>query len=728
MDELKELLKFEATLSSLLGALSSDTFDHIFNVFNLLVVDVEENKIRIVVAVIQEKIVRHPEARDLYAKLISTAKSTMPTLVKQFLDSWQAKFLRNVNLAKIIGLAPDLREPLKIHLNAVKTNCRNYGVALAQFVGELYNEKVMGPAVIINCVEILLDLTDDINIATLCALLRIAGPKLNDKAKKCKESAVLLTDVNEVTYRDAFLADLDKIHKRLGLLQRSDKLSLKSQCAISEILTLLRGNPSPTGDNLDNQVAHIAPETATETIQTEKVNLPVKTRQILNKLKAANITGIVHEFASLLFEGEADMKIVVDIMLDKIGLKPSLATRYANLIHLFCSQESKASLPFKKLIQTCCKERFLLHNAKFTLISKPPFDPNSTLESFQEHESLSRKQFRGLAKFMGELFNFNNIPCNVVMQCVKKLLVEKDDANLECLSILVTTAGKGLQEQTGTEKMFKKIQDLVDGINFAVSPQSQILLKGALSVRKNLKPVTIPEVSSSGVGSLLGQYIAPTWGRSLDISATSGNKTQMGNGDNAIFRPCFGRGMQPQPLFPPNWISKPNLIDSSEIGRSWLPSGIPQNPSSVVPTYGGNPSTRIVPQLADTRSSSCSSGQVKTLPKPADITPLSSQGQNEMGRTTSNSSILSSTTSQIISTQTVPQVVVSPSCQIHQLKYLSMYTNYDRMLSQLPSDIVVDINMELCSIIYQRWKNYKEELGNVVGNGSEFETGMFTRN
>lgn len=87
------------------------------------------------------------------------------------------------------------------------------------------------------------------------------------------------------------------------------------------------------------------------------------------------------------------------------------------------------------------------------------------------------------------------------MQCVKKLLgkefkswahliisfnlilnfhkplVEKDDANLECLSILVTTAGKGLQEQTGTEKMFKKIQDLVDGINFAVSPQSQILLK-----------------------------------------------------------------------------------------------------------------------------------------------------------------------------------------------------------------------------------------------------------
>lgn len=59
---------------------------------------------------------------------------------------------------------------------------------------------------------------------------------------------------------------------------------------------------------------------------------PVKTRQILNKLKAANITGIVHEFASLLFEGEADMKIVVDIMLDKIGLKPSLATRYANLV------------------------------------------------------------------------------------------------------------------------------------------------------------------------------------------------------------------------------------------------------------------------------------------------------------------------------------------------------------------------------------------------------------
>ncbi|XP_021966018.2 uncharacterized protein LOC110861215 [Folsomia candida] len=46
------------------------------------------------------------------------------------------------------------------------------------------------------------------------------------------------------------------------------------------------------------------------------------------------------------------------------------------------------------------------------------------------------------------------------------------------------------------------------------------------------------------------------------------------------------------------------------------------------------------------------------------------------------------------------------SCEPY-LKYLSMYTNYDRMLRQMPPEVVEEINMEISAIIYQRFKDHK---------------------
>lgn len=45
-----------------------------------------------------------------------------------------------------------------------------------------------------------------------------------------------------------------------------------------------------------------------------------------------------------------------------------------------------------------------------------------------------------------------------------------------------------------------------------------------------------------------------------------------------------------------------------------------------------------------------------------------------------------------------------------QLKYLSMYTNYDRMFKHLPERVVEDLNMEISNLIYNKMKEQEKIL------------------
>lgn len=45
------------------------------------------------------------------------------------------------------------------------------------------------------------------------------------------------------------------------------------------------------------------------------------------------------------------------------------------------------------------------------------------------------------------------------------------------------------------------------------------------------------------------------------------------------------------------------------------------------------------------------------------------------------------------------------------LKYLSMYSNYDRMLQKLGEEDAEDLNMEICNLIFQRLKLRGGKLG-----------------
>lgn len=52
-------------------------------------------------------------------------------------------------------------------------------------------------------------------------------------------------------------------------------------------------------------------------------------------------------------------------------------------------------------------------------------------------------------KFIGELFKLNLITASIMDGCIQKLLRNSDEESLECLSTLLSTTGKNLDNKGG---------------------------------------------------------------------------------------------------------------------------------------------------------------------------------------------------------------------------------------------------------------------------------------
>ncbi|KAF7707835.1 hypothetical protein HF521_016892 [Silurus meridionalis] len=61
--------------------------------------------------------------------------------------------------------------------------------------------------------------------------------------------------------------------------------------------------------------------------------------------------------------------------------------------------------------------------------------------SWRRRKNKARRKTRGNVKFIGELFKLRMLTESIIHNCVVKLLKQNEEESLECLSILLTTAG-----------------------------------------------------------------------------------------------------------------------------------------------------------------------------------------------------------------------------------------------------------------------------------------------
>ncbi|PBK74055.1 ARM repeat-containing protein [Armillaria solidipes] len=97
----------------------------------------------------------------------------------------------------------------------------------------------------------------------------------------------------------------------------------------------------------------------------------------------------------------------------------------------------------------------------------------------------ARRQGLGLIKFMGELFKVQMLTERIMHECVKKLLVNSEEEDIESLCILLTTTGQFMdttKAQAHMDLYFSRMKELTKSLN--VSSRMQFMLQDILELRE----------------------------------------------------------------------------------------------------------------------------------------------------------------------------------------------------------------------------------------------------
>ncbi|XP_021955329.1 eukaryotic translation initiation factor 4G [Folsomia candida] len=266
----------------------------------------------------------------------------------------------------------------------------------------------------------------------------------------------------------------------------------------------------------------------------------------------------------------------------------------------------------------------------------------------EKNSQAVRKMCLGNTIFIAELFNLDLLSEKVLANCVQVLLESNDDINLECLSILVTKAGQNYQAKAASsmDKILESIHSHSD--NAAISAKSCKILKNVVKLgRNNWENRKTVRNMKANIITLKTEEVG-TISDTCKPFTTPVSDALEGNTSPVLFN---GKG------------------------------GI----DSLPPVY------RILTNATDVQTTTNFT-----------LTDLST----EILPSPQNNQIEEISTCQI--SRNFTEGEHCPTERDDKLRYLSMYANYDRMLAQLPYETVEDLNMDICIMIYEKLKAYKE--------------------
>jgi translation initiation factor 4G len=149
---------------------------------------------------------------------------------------------------------------------------------------------------------------------------------------------------------------------------------------------------------------------------------------------------------------------------------------------------------FRKLILTRCQTEFekntVDENARCEKLKEIEecTDPERKKElqvNFDDEERRIRVKSLGNIRFIGELFKQNMLTSKIMYQCIRHLLKQVDEENLECLCKLLTTIGKVLESKTtDLSEYFKQMQQIANRKG-KISSRIRFMLQDVIDLRGN---------------------------------------------------------------------------------------------------------------------------------------------------------------------------------------------------------------------------------------------------
>mmetsp|Transcript_12208 Transcript_12208/g.23152 ORF Transcript_12208/g.23152 Transcript_12208/m.23152 type:complete len:674 (+) Transcript_12208:2529-4550(+) len=220
----------------------------------------------------------------------------------------------------------------------------------------------------------------------------------------------------------------------------------------------------------------------------EDVKLKRKVKITLNKLAPTNFDKLKVELCEIIKNGRDLVKELAQLIFDKAWSETRYTSMYANLCSFInneygifefgeTSNESRRNKNgFRKNILTMCQDIF-----ETELELKPA-------EDLEDQHAKLKKKILGNVRFIGELYKVKILKSNILLECIKQLLLEREGSinedKLEGAIILLRTCGTTLELKT-LIKSANEAFDTLESFKERVSLRLKFLIMNLQDLRMN---------------------------------------------------------------------------------------------------------------------------------------------------------------------------------------------------------------------------------------------------
>lgn len=246
---------------------------------------------------------------------------------------------------------------------------------------------------------------------------------------------------------------------------------------------------------------------ATNTTEEDEKTMALykRVRSVLNKLTPQKFNTLVEQVRHLPIDTQERLQGVIDLVFEKAVDEPSFSVEYALLCKELAMMEvagpdtqDSSSVSFKKLIITRCQKEFERtpddeeRNVTIKQIEEcnDPEKKKELLLGLEEKERRVRVKSVGNIRFIGELYKQQILTTKIMHRCIRHLLEQNDEDNLECLCKLLTTIGKDLELKGGPaeemQEYFSRMQEIVVRKGQSkISSRIRFMLQDVIDLRAN---------------------------------------------------------------------------------------------------------------------------------------------------------------------------------------------------------------------------------------------------
>jgi translation initiation factor 4G len=180
-------------------------------------------------------------------------------------------------------------------------------------------------------------------------------------------------------------------------------------------------------------------------------------RGLLNKLTPANHDKLFSQIQALDINNEERLAGVITLFFEKALSEPCFAPIYARMCQalsekaVYSSTDPEKSVSFRTLLLAHCKNEFDKDSAELVGLEEKRIQIRSAeteerkkelTNELQDLVDRNRRKVLGNITLIGELFRVGTISNMVIHQCIRRLLKDPDDEQMENLCLLMKTVGK----------------------------------------------------------------------------------------------------------------------------------------------------------------------------------------------------------------------------------------------------------------------------------------------